>query len=860
MKKFLLSFLFLSTFCLNAYCQVDLSYYLPDSVEYNPAIPTPKSIIGHEVGDWHISHDRLVNYMYALDRASDRISLEVTGYTHEARPLLLLTITSPQNHQNIEAIRVQHIQLTDPAKSAFLDTKNMPAVCYLGHSIHGNEPSGSNASLLTAYYLAAAQGKEIEEYLSNTVILLDPSFNPDGLHRFSSWVNSRKSHVISADAADMEHNEPWPSGRTNHYWFDLNRDWLVAQQPESQARIKKFHQWKPNVLTDHHEMGTNATFFFQPGVPSRVHPLTPEKNQELTRKIGTFHARALDEIGSLYYTQEGFDDFYYGKGSTFPDVQGAVGILFEQASSRGHAQESVNGILHFPFTIRNQFTTALSTLTAVYAMRTELLNYQRDFFKSAISDASKDPVKAIVFGSKDNVRSKMLAEIITLHTIDLYKPSSTQTINGKSFDKESSYIVTMNQAQYKIIKGMFEKRTQFKDSLFYDISTWTLPLALGLEYEELKTLPALGEKVAELKIPAGKLVGGKSDYAYVFESTGYYAPRAMNRLLQHDVRIKVATDPFYHSSGKRFERGSIFVPVAGQEKLGESIEYLIQEILQKDGIDIYNFKTGLDYQGVSLGSSSFQVVHKPDIAMIVGEGVNGNDAGELWHLLDERMRIPVTMLPAEVFNRTNLNEYNTLVFPSGSYTSINDASKEKLKTWVQNGGIVIGFDAALNWLTTAGLGKFDMKPSTGSSETPDKDKREMPAPRAYADIEEFRGAQQSPGAIFEAVVDLTHPLLYGYFNTKMPLYKEGNLYMEKSKNAYGNPIVFGGSPLLSGYISKPNYEKLKNSSVVGVTALGRGRVIGFTENLSFRAFWLGTNKLFTNAIFYGPIINEASGR
>ena len=860
MKKFLLSFLFLSTFCLNAYCQVDLSYYLPDSVEYNPAIPTPKSIIGHEVGEWHISHDRLVNYMYALDRASDRISLEVTGYTHEARPLLLLTITSPQNHQNIEAIRVQHIQLTDPAKSAFLDTKNMPAVCYLGHSIHGNEPSGSNASLLTAYYLAAAQGKEIEEYLSNTVILLDPSFNPDGLHRFSSWVNSRKSHVISADAADMEHNEPWPSGRTNHYWFDLNRDWLVAQQPESQARIKKFHQWKPNVLTDHHEMGTNATFFFQPGVPSRVHPLTPEKNQELTRKIGTFHARALDEIGSLYYTQEGFDDFYYGKGSTFPDVQGAVGILFEQASSRGHAQESVNGILHFPFTIRNQFTTALSTLTAVYAMRTELLNYQRDFFKSAISDASKDPVKAIVFGSKDNVRSKMLAEIITLHTIDLYKPSSTQTINGKSFDKESSYIVTMNQAQYKIIKGMFEKRTQFKDSLFYDISTWTLPLALGLEYEELKTLPALGEKVAELKIPAGKLVGGKSDYAYVFESTGYYAPRAMNRLLQHDVRIKVATDPFYHSSGKRFERGSIFVPVAGQEKLGESIEYLIQEILQKDGIDIYNFKTGLDYQGVSLGSSSFQVVHKPDIAMIVGEGVNGNDAGELWHLLDERMRIPVTMLPAEVFNRTNLNEYNTLVFPSGSYTSINDASKEKLKTWVQNGGIVIGFDAALNWLTTAGLGKFDMKPSTGSSETPDKDKREMPAPRAYADIEEFRGAQQSPGAIFEAVVDLTHPLLYGYFNTKMPLYKEGNLYMEKSKNAYGNPIVFGGSPLLSGYISKPNYEKLKNSSVVGVTALGRGRVIGFTENLSFRAFWLGTNKLFTNAIFYGPIINEASGR
>jgi hypothetical protein len=857
MKLFFCFLFFISSLCLAGYSQVDLSYYLPDSITYNSAIPTPKSIIGHEVGEWHISHDRLVNYMYALDKASDRISLEITGYTHEARPLLLLTITSPRNHQNIEAIRTQHLQLSDPAKSATLDTKKMPIVFYLGHSIHGNEPSGSNASLLSAYFLAAAQGKEIEEYLDNTVILFDPSFNPDGLHRFSSWVNSRKSNVVSADPFDMEHNEPWPGGRTNHYWFDLNRDWLVAQQPESQARIKKFHQWKPNVLTDHHEMGTNATFFFQPGVPSRVHPLTPEKNQELTRKIGTFHAKALDEIGSLYYTQEGFDDFYYGKGSTFPDVQGAIGILFEQASSRGHAQESVNGVLRFPFTIRNQFTTALSTLTAVNALRVDLLNYQRDFFKAAVADASKDPVKAIVFGSKDRVRSHMLAEVIARHGVDLYRPSATQTINGKSFEKESSYIVTMNQSQYKLIKGMFEKRTQFKDSLFYDISTWTLPLAFGLEYEELKASPALGEKVTDLKIQEGKLIGGKSQYAYVFESVGYYAPRAMNRLLQHNVRIKVATEPFYHSSGKLFDRGSILVPVTGQEKLGESIEYLIQEILQKDGIDVYGFSTGLDYKGVSLGSGSFRVIRKPAIAIIVGDGINDNEAGELWHLLDNRMHIPVTMLPVDVFNRTNINKYNTLVFPPGAYTSITDASKEKLKVWVQNGGVIIGFDIALNWLTSAGFGKFEMKKDEPIG---DAGKKELPAPRAYALIEEFRGAQQSPGGIFEATVDLTNPLLYGYSQSKMPFYKEGNLFMEKSKNPYGNPIVFGAMPLLSGYISKPNYTKLKNTSVVGVTFTGQGRIIGFTENLSFRAFWLGTNKLFTNAIFYGSIINEASER
>jgi len=853
-KEVFLALMFAIVFSKQLFAQIDLSYYLPDSVTFNPAIPTPQSVIGYEVGEWHVSHDQLVNYMYAIDRASDRVSLEVTGYTPEARPLLLLTITSPQNHQNIETIRTQHIQLTDPMRSSSLDVKNMPVVFYIGHSIHGNEPSGANASLLTAYYLAAAQGKEIEAYLNNTIILFDPSFNPDGLHRFSSWVNSRKSRVTSTDPYDMEHNEPWPSGRTNHYWFDLNRDWLVGQQPESQARIKKFQQWKPNVLTDHHEMGTNATFFFQPGVRSRVHPITPEKNQELTRKIGAFHAKALDEIGSLYFTQEAYDDFYYGKGSTFPDVQGAIGILFEQASSRGHAQESTNGVVTFPFTIRNQFTTALSTLKAVNVLRTDLLGYQRDFFKTAVAEAGKDPVKAIIFGSADVVRAQELAKVFVRQQIDLYKPNASQTINGKSFDKETSYILPLSQAQYKLIKSSFEKRTQFKDSLFYDISTWTLPLAFGVDYEELKSLPTLGEKVASLKLPEGKLIGGKSTYAYVFEPTGYFTPRAIYRLLHHQVRIKVATEPFYHSSGKRFERGSVLIPLTGQEKLEQSIDYLIGEILQKDGIDVYNFSTGLDYQGVSLGSASFHTLRKPEIAMLTGDGINANDAGELWHLLDTRMQVPVTLLPVDVFNRANLSRYNTLIFPPGSYQAINDASKEKLKTWVQSGGVIIGFDNAMNWLTQTGLGKFDMK-----KDDAEKDKKEIGI-KPYADIEEFRGAQQSPGAIFEATVDLTHPLLYGYGHPNIPLYKEGNLYMEKSKNPFANPIVYGNAPILSGYISKPNYEKLKNSSMVGVSVMGRGRVIGFTENLSFRAFWLGPNKLFTNAIFFGPIINEASAR
>lgn len=844
--------LIFSLISLHTLAQADLSYYLPDKVSYNPDIPTPKSVIGHEVGEFHVTHDRLVNYMYALDKASDRITLEVTGYTHEARPLLLLTITSPKNHQQIENIRTQHVQLTDPSKSSTLNTASMPAVFYLGCSIHGNEPSGSNAGLLMAYHLAAAQGPEIEKMLDNVVILFDPSFNPDGLQRFASWVNSRKSKVISSDPYDMEHNEAWPGGRTNHYWFDLNRDWLVAQQPESKARIKKFHQWKPNVLTDHHEMGTNATFFFQPGVPARMHPLTPARNLELTKKMAEYHAKALDKIGSFYYTQEGYDDFYYGKGSTFPDVQGAIGILFEQASSRGHSQESTNGILTFPFTIRNQFTTALSSMEAVTALREDLLNHQRQFYKDAVAEAAKDPVKAIVFGSKDQSRLTHLAEIVSQHQIEIYKLASSQSVNGKSFDANSSFVVPMNQPQYKLIRGMFEKRTTFTDSLFYDISSWTLSLAAGVESEELKAMPPLGEQIKEVKMPVGKIIGEKSDYAYAIEPYAFYTPRAMFRLLEKDVRIKVAADPFYHPSGKKFDRGSILIPVAGQTKSQELIDFIIREIAEKDGIDVYAFNTGLDFKGISLGSLSFLNVRKPEIAMIVDGGVSSNDAGEMWHLLDTRFNIPVTMIPTQVFNTANITRYNTIIFPPGNYGMINEAAKEKLKTWIQAGGVVIGLESALNWLSSSSLAKFDMKK--------DEEKKDPLKPRPYADIEEYTGAQQTDGAIFEVQVDVTNPLLYGYYNSRMPVFKSNNIYMEKAKGTYSNPMVMTANPLLSGYISKQNYAKAKDAAVIGVSAMGRGRVIGFTENLAFRAFWFGTNRLLLNAIYFGPTLNEAMSR
>lgn len=850
MRKYIV-FLGLLMSCSSLFSQ-DLKYYLPENVTYNPSIPKPKDIIYHEVGEWHVTHDRLVNYMKAIATAApDRVKLETMGLTYESRPQVLLIITSPKNHQRLEEIRQQHLLLSDPSKSASVSIDNMPIVVWIGHSIHGNEPSGANASLVSAYYLAAAQGKKIEELLDNVVILFDPSFNPDGLQRFSTWANQHKSKNLVSDPNSREFNEVWPGGRFNHYWFDLNRDWLPAVHVESQNRLKWFHQWKPNILTDHHEQGSNATFFFQPGVPSRVNPLTPDKNQELTGKLGKFHAQFLDKIGSLYFTKENYDDFYYGKGSTYPDVNGAIGILFEQASSRGHLQQTSNGLLSFPFTIKNQFTTALSTLEGANALRKEFLEYQRDFYKQASGKALAYPVKGYVFGDKnDKAKTFHFAEMLKRHQIEVNQlPDSWK---DGDYEKGAAYMVSLNQPQHSLIRSIFEKTFDYKDSLFYDITSWTMPLAFGLPYSEITTSSAMGGKAEALNMPKGQVAGNKSDYAYLLEWDELYAPSAVYEMVNAGLIVKVATNKFelnVNEGNRKFDYGTIMIPVKLQEKDSETLAVMINALAEKYRLKMYAVTSGNAGSGSDLGSSKFAIISKPSIAMITGTGVNPTDAGEVWHLLDQRMSIPSTHLEQSIFNRVDLNKYNTLIMVGGNYNELN---KEKLKTWVQSGGTLIVTEEAINWAAQNGISDVKFKKSKSPVDSTQK--------LAYTEREQIDGAQQIAGAIFGAEADLTHPLAYGYNQKTVSLFKANRVFMEKSKNPYATPFYYGNNPLQSGWVSKENKEAIKNSAAVIVNTVGSGRVINIADNPNFRAFWLGGNKLFMNAIFFGRLIDAASGR
>ena len=844
MKK--LFFILAPIFCLNA--QVQMDYYLNDMSQYNSSIPTPESVIGHQVGEFHVSHDKLSHYVQELSKSSKRVKLVKRGKTYENRTSWLMIITSESNHSNLEEIRQQHLRLSD-SKNIDIDTSNMPIVVYQGFSVHGDEPSGSNASLLLMYHLLASDSDETKELLDNTVILLDPSFNPDGLQRFSQWANMNKNQSLNPDPSDREYNQYWPRGRTNHYWFDLNRDMLPNQLPETNAKIETFTKWMPNILTDHHEMGTNSSFFFQPGVPERKNPLISDLNQALTKEIGTYHEDALNKIGSLYYSEESYDDFFFGKASTYPDANGSIGILFEQGSSRGHIQESVNGILTFPFTIRNQLTAAFSTLKAAQNMRVKLLNYMKGFYDDQIDPANK--YESIIFGKqKDKSTVHHLADVLNSHKIKFNTLSQDVEVNGTKYSKENSYIVSLNQPKRTLIRAMFDTQTSFNDSLFYDVSAWTFPLAFNVNYDKTDRFNKPGrlgiksEEVQNLERITGS-VDDKSDYAYLFEPHDYYAQAAVYELIKNGLRVKTATRTFA-INGENFDYGTYMVSVQNQSLNSDELYNLLVDVSSRTGINIKSQSTGIT-EGIDLGSNNFEIVKEPKIGLIVGEGVRSYDAGEIWHLLDTRFNIPITKLDVSDLGYIDLSRYTHIILPDYSegyqYQSTGgNINKNQINDYIEDGGNLIAYRNSVKWVSS-NLSEIDFHTNEITADDV-----------TFSERQSFFGAQQTGGAIFNSIIDKSHPVNFGIESNSLPLFRNSNVYMTKSEQSFNNPIVYSSSPLMSGYISEENLSLLKKSTPFKVIRSGKGKILLMTDNTNFRAFWFGTNRILLNMLFHSNIM------
>ncbi len=846
-------------FFLISYQSFSQDYFLINHGPYDPDIPSPEQFLGYPIGEQQTRHDRIVAYFYKLAELSERATIIEYGKTHESRPLIILTVSSQKNLESIDELQQKHMTMIDP-ETKYIKGNDQPVFVNLGYNVHGNEPSGAEAAMLTAYTLVASQNEIVQKYRQNAILFIDPVINPDGRDRHTQWVNTYKGNPKVADPNDIEHNEAWPGGRTNHYWFDLNRDWLLGINPESRGKLNWYHQWYPNVVTDFHEMGTNSTYFFEPMKPNASKdPIMPKENYTTLNDIfAKYFVVDLDSLGSLYYTKESFDGTYPGYGSSYPDLQGGLALLFEQASSRGSVQETPMGKITFAFTIRNQFTSSMATIRAAVENKEVLFNYQKDFFKSGLTNASTSKIKGYVFGDQyDENRTRSFIDKLLLHRIKVYSIPEDMKQDGKTFYAGNSYFVPTHQPQYRMVQTVFETYDEYADSVFYDASAWSLANFYNMTYTPVYKNVKQGEEVTWnsniIQVAAVK----KTHYAYILPWEDYYVPAALYCLQNSGVKLKSAFKPFtipVNNRSAEFSYGALLIPVSQQSISPDSLFSLLQKVNTQFNIPILSVKSGFSSAGIDLGSNNFRSLKKPNAAMLVGKGISSYEAGEIWHLMDTRMHMPITKIPLSNFARLNLDKYNVLIMISGSYTQLDSMARNRLSEWIKKGNTLITSRTASQWAIEKKLvnEKLIKKKKTEAKKEGSKDTLKTVERRAYVNASNDRGKTRVGGAIFEVDLDLTHPLAFGYRHPRIPVYRNSTIWLAPSENPYSTVAKYTNDPHIDGFITEKNLEEfLKPSASLIVSSLDRGRVVLFADNPNFRSSWFGTNRLLLNAIFLG---------
>lgn len=846
-RRLMAFFVFIASFTVQA---LPVQSYLPTQSSFNEKIPLPSKTLGFEIGQRHIRHDQLTQYFTRLAQQANRVKLTSIGKTAQWREQFLVTISSPENLANLDNIlQKRHIPLTNKKNTV------EPLVIWLGYSVHGDEISGSNAAMVVAYYLAASQEASITTLLENTIIVLEPSINPDGMDRFVNWVSTYRGSAENSDANHIEHHQPWVTGRTNHFWFDLNRDWLLLSQQESRQRLQYFHLYQPHVLGDYHEMKANNSYFFQPGIYSRTNPLTPKQNITLTKELAKYHAKALDKAQRLYYSEEHYDDFYYGKGSTYPDINGSIGILFEQASARGMQQDSINGVVTLEYGIQNHVLTSLSTIEGAWENRQVLKDYRHSFYQQALKQAKKQKFEGYLFSEeKDKYRLHALLKKLSQHQIKAYPLTKDFDYQEKSYLKGDSYFVPLVQEQYGLIQTLFNQKTDFPDNTFYDVSGWTMPLAMNIHFTSLDSTwgLAVADKPWSTK-DISKTVNTVDDqpsYAYAFEWHDFLAPKLLYQLLAKNINAKVATAGFVSEiNGKKrtFSAGTIIIPTAIQ--LTNNWQKILVELSNQNSLELVSLTTGLTSKGIDLGSSAFKSLTPPKVLLVGGVGISQYEAGEIRYYLDETLAVPVSVVEHNRLETIDLNQYTHVMLVDGNYSTFTDKTTDKFKAWLAQGGVVFAQKRAAQWLAKQDILSANFVSKKQLEQLFDSEQLR------YQDKETLAARKRIAGAIFATQLDTSHPLAFGYEYSTLPLFRNSTLIMETGQQAFITLAKYSAKPLLSGYTDKNLVNRLAHNTAIVAHNYGKGRVIASSDVLAFRGYWLGSAKLLANSLFFAKTFN-----
>ncbi|MCP4723471.1 MAG: hypothetical protein GY863_00470 [bacterium] len=835
---------------------------------YDDSIPTPYSVLGHRFGAIHTFQYEMVDYMEVLEESSDRVQVINYGKTYQGRDLILVVIGSPENLRRLEEIKSANKRLTDPRVTSEAEANEiagwMPSIVWLGYNIHGNETSGMEAAIRTAYQLTAGTDETTMNIMNNILTVIDPCQNPDGHDRFTHYSRSVVTVKSHPQSQDVEHNSPWPGGRTNHYLFDLNRDFFLKTQIESWQKAIVYHQFMPHVFPDIHEMGTNSTYFFAPPMDPYNEYVTPLLHK-WWNIIAQGNAESFDHFGWGYYTKESFDAFYPGYGVSYPSINGSIGMTYEEASARGVSSMRADGTV---LTLReaswHQFTTSMATLKTISERREERVKDFYQFFVDAMESAKSDEMKEIILvPDRDPHIAAKLVENLLVEEVEIKVAKEPFTLNATSYFTKSSesktfpagsYIISLNQPQKVLIKTLIGPEAKIEDyfieeerqrredrerSHFYDITAWSMPLTYGVDaYWTDRESRTDADMINEAPEFTGSVIGGRAKQVYLIPYNTFSSTKLLFELIDQGFRARMSRKAFT-IDGKTWPVGTIVVRINrnGADNPHFSVHEAVKGLTKKYGIDAYAMHSGLSSEGIDPGSNNVVPVIKPEIAIVTESPVSSYSYGAMHYLFEREMGLSFTRINAS--DLANLDDYNVVVLPSGNYgRALNENQLNEFKRWVRRGGTVVAVSGAVNWLKNA-----KMSAIKGLNGTPDPDDKSKNIQVDY-----------TPGAIVKVKMNPLSFMSYGVPEEVAVFLRSSNIYKTFPDDKFKNIGIFASAEevKLSGFIWPETEKYLAGNGWLFQESFGRGKVISFVEDPVFRASYDGLNKVLFNAIILGP--------
>lgn len=814
-------------------------------------LQSPDEFLGYELGERWTPHHRVISYVNHVAENSDLATIQQYGTTYEHRELVYLVVTSNENHSNLEEIRLNNLRLAGLESGN--PTDNKKAIVWLSYNIHGNETSSSEAAMKTLYELVNPDNRESKEWLENTVVVLDPMMNPDGRDRYVNWYNGIVGKEMNPDITSREHNEPWPGGRSNHYLFDMNRDWAWQTQKESQHRIAIYQQWMPHVHVDFHEMGFNSPYYFAPAAEP-FHNVITDWQREFQTAIGTNHTNYFDEEGWLYYTREVFDLFYPSYGDTWPTYNGSIGMTYEKGGG-GSAGLGVVTESGDTLTLKDRLThhhvSGMSTVevTANHAERV-VAEFER-FYENAVNNPAGTYKTFVVKANSNPDKLSHLLTFLDGQNIKYGTAGSNQNTRGYNYKTgqtervsiaQDDIVVSVRQSQGQLARVFFEPKPELVDSLTYDITAWEAHYRFGVDGYALESdiRPTMNASADDFR--TGDKTGSDRPYAYVVSWSSMDDARFLAEITKNGVKSRFSTVDF-EIQGNSFKRGSLIIARDNNRSLGDSFDEIVQTAAENHQRDIYGSPSGFVSTGSDFGSNRVSFIEKPEIALVMGEGTSSLSAGEIWHFFDQQLDYPATLINGDDLMRLDLDNFNTLVLPSGSYNGIlTDSVIEKISGWVQSGGTLVTIGNANSQFASRNAFQLTRKITTAEEPTIDS----MLEP--YGDRSRQSASSSTPGSIYKVTLDTTHPLAYGYdeeyFTLKL---NAGSFnYLESGVNVG----TIREDAYRSGFVGVKAKEMIDNSLSFGVQNYGRGQVVYMIDNPLFRGFWENGKLLFVNSLFF----------